>query len=557
MSVTAAIASTLPAVKRYRWPETVVGRFVARRTVRGAAFLALVFGAYTASKSIGFAAAYPTLADRAGVIPSLVHNAGLVAIVGAPYAPATMLTIPGGAGWNTGGVMVLFGSIWGLLAATKNLRGEEDSGRIELLLSGQTTMRKATANVLAGLGASLAVLFVVLAGTLILIGSDHVVNYGVTAALFFAWTVIIAIAMFMAVGALASQLMPTRARAAGLATGIFGVFFLVRAMADTTNTLWLDNVSPMGWIEQMQPLGADRAIWAVPIVLLTLVLVAAAIYLAGRRDMGAATFADHDTAKAHTGLLGSAFLASVRLTRASTISWLAGLVVGGFFMGTLTKAAAQAFDNSAGFEHVIGRLAGGGVSAIGVNSFMSVIYLMVNTVLMAYAASAISGVREEEAQGYLDNFFVGPVGRVTWMAKRVLLIFAYIVLIAFLTGTAIWAGASVQHAGATFASLWRASLNGVPAAALTLGVGVLAMGLWPRLTSFSAYLVIGWSFLIVMVSSGLNLSHWILDTSVLHHVTLAPLVPPAWMTDWNIISISVVLCIAGVLAFSRRDLANE
>jgi ABC-2 type transport system permease protein len=554
--VTAA-AGKRAALTQYKWPKSVIARFVARRTVRSAAFVALIFGAYTASKTIGYTVTYPTLADRASVIPSFVHNTGLVALIGSPYSPSSMLSVPGVSGWNTGGVMVLFGAIWGLLAATRNLRGEEDLGRSELLLSGQTTLARSTANVLVGLAGSLIALFAVLAVTLIAIGADHAVGYGVTAGLFFAWTVTLAVAMFVAIGALSSQLMPTRARASGLAVGIFGVFYLLRAVGDITSASWLLDVSPLGWVEKMQPLGADRAVWAWPVILLVLVCSGIAIFLAGRRDMGAAMFADHDSAPAHTTLLNSVLGAAVRLTRASTISWLAAIGILGFFMGSLANTAAQAFDKSQGFEHYLGGLAGGGITAIGINSFLSIVFLLINTALMAYAANAISSMREDEAQGYLDNFFVGPVSRVRWIWQRVGLVVIYIVAIALLAGFGLWAGAGLQHTGAAFSDIWRASLNGVPAAFLTLGVGVLFMGLLPRFTSLAAYLVIGWSFLIVMASSGLNVSHWIIDTSVLHQITLAPLVAPAWKTDWIIVGISIVLCVVGVLAFARRDLANE
>ena len=48
---------------------------------------------------------------------------------------------------------MILGAVWGLLTSTRLLRGEEDSGRWDLLLCGQTTRRGATAQAIAGLGA--------------------------------------------------------------------------------------------------------------------------------------------------------------------------------------------------------------------------------------------------------------------------------------------------------------------------------------------------------------------------------------------------------------------
>ena len=57
------------------------------------------------------------------------------------------------------------------------------------------------------------------------------VDFGAGDALFFALAVIAGPAMFMAFGAVASQLMPTRARAAGLSAAVLGVCALLHAGA--------------------------------------------------------------------------------------------------------------------------------------------------------------------------------------------------------------------------------------------------------------------------------------------------------------------------------------
>jgi ABC-2 type transport system permease protein len=49
------------------------------------------------------------------------------------------------------GVLGIIGAVWGLLAATRLLRGEEEAGRWELLLAGRTTRRRAAAAAIAGL----------------------------------------------------------------------------------------------------------------------------------------------------------------------------------------------------------------------------------------------------------------------------------------------------------------------------------------------------------------------------------------------------------------------
>jgi ABC-2 type transport system permease protein len=551
MSRTAAASK--PAWITDRSPGTVIGRFVAKRTSRSAVFWALIFGAYVASKAIGYAEAYPTAAERAKVAVSFGNNIGLSALLGIPHR---INTVPGGAAWNTLGAMIIVGAIWAFLLATKSFRGEEDAGRWEVLLTGPTTAKRAALNVLAGLGASLAAFYVVIAAAFILIGQVHSVGFGMQSALFFALAAVTPAIEFMAIGALASQLMPTRSRAAGLSAAIFGVFYLVRATADTTGAHWLLNVTPLGWIERLGPLYNPRPVWLLPIGGLTLALSGLTVYLAGRRDLGDSTFADRDMARPRTGLLNDSIGAAFRLTRGVTLGWLSAIGLLALFMGLLTKSAAQAFDDSQGAQHVVAKLAHTS-QAIGAMSFLGVVFLMLMLLVMSYIASTVGAMREDEAEGYLDNFLVRPVSRWRWLLERALLTTAITVLASLLVVAAVWIGVASQHTGVAYHDLSMAGLNLLAPAALTFGIGIFALGVLPRLTTVIAYGVIAWSFLISMVSSGINLNHWIQDTSILHHMALAPATAPDWGTDIKLVGLGILLALAGAWAFNSRDLQAE
>jgi ABC-2 type transport system permease protein len=65
---------------------------------------------------------------------------------------------------------IIIGGVWGLLAATRLIRGEEEAGRWELVLAGQTTRRRAAAGAVAGLGAGLLTLWAVMAAAYVAIG---------------------------------------------------------------------------------------------------------------------------------------------------------------------------------------------------------------------------------------------------------------------------------------------------------------------------------------------------------------------------------------------------
>lgn len=551
--MSALASSQAAAIKRFRLPSTVVSRFVTRRTLRGALLWAIVFGGYVASKAIGFVNLYPTAAARQKIAETFSSNVGIELILGrAPNSASTAAYVA----WNTGNVMVAIGAIWALLLATKYFRGEEDSGRWEIFLSGQTTARRAAAQVLLGLTASLVAFYVVIALLLTLVGKAHGVDYTAHASLFFALAVTLGIGVFMMLGALTSQLMPTRARAAGVSAGILGGFFLLRAIGDITSAHWLLNLTPFGWIEKLQPLSDRQPQWLIPLLVLIVLLGVLTIFFAGKRDLGESTIADSATAKPRFGLLNSPLGATLRLTRANSLGWLSGVFVAAILYGLITKSTAQIFSQSAGFHKVIHHLAQQQRVSSAL-AFLGIVFLLQMVLVMAYAASSVAAIRRDEAEGYIDNFLVRSTSRLRWLSGRLLLVVLVIALAGLLATLGTWGALASEHITVSFNILFRASVNALVPALLTVGVGVLAFGIRPRLTSIFAYAVLAWSFLIEIVSSGLNFNHWILDTSVLHQVTLAPAVSPNWTTNAVIAALTIILVCLGAFAFNRRDLASE
>jgi ABC-2 type transport system permease protein len=317
------------------------------------------------------------------------------------------------------------------------------------------------------------------------------------------------------------------------------------------------NVSPLGWIERLQPMYGSRPLWLLPIGLFIAGLIALSIWLAGKRDLGAATFADKDSARPHSWLLSTPLRAAFRLNRSATLGWLLALGLTAFFYGLLSKGAAQAFSQSAKAERYITRLVPNSVRVSEITAFMGITFFLIMILAMFYAASAAGRVREDEAQGYIDNFLVRPVSRMRWLWGRILLFFSVVVAAGLLTSLATWAGEASQHGGIAIHSLLLAGVNAMVPVLFIFSVGIFALGFIPRLTSIFTYAVVGWSFLVAMLASGLNLNHWLLDSSLLHQIVLAPASHANWAVDVVVVGLGLLLCIIGSLRFNDRDLQNE
>jgi ABC-2 type transport system permease protein len=536
--------------KTRKAPRLVIARFVASRSRRGAVLWGLVFGIYVASKSIAYASL--SNAARAKVAAPFSNSVGLNVLLG---RPDHINTVVGYTSWVCVSVLMIIGAIWAFLLVTKSLRGEETSGRLELLLAGRTSARTATASILAGLGANLLLLYVIAAACFIAVGRYHKVDFDTQSALYFALAAIAGAAEFVAFGAFASQLMPTRSRAASLSAGFFGICFLLKAVADATSAVWVMNITPLGWIEKMQPLQDSRPGWLIPIAGFIAVFVGLSIFLAGRRDLGDSTFADKDSALPKTGLLHSPLGLTVRMSRMSSLSWLLGITLMALFYGFVTKAAAQAFSDFSGkTEKVFSKILQASQQHVGAILYLGVVFLFIMVVMMAYAANAVGAIREDEAEGYLDNLLVRPISRSRWLLGRLVVVVIVLVLAGLLGTLALWGTVASQHVAVSFHTLLLAGLNTIAPALFTLGIGVLAFGILPRLTTFIAYGVIAWSFLIQLVSSGTTFNHWLLDTSVLQHVPLAPAANPNWSAAAILAGLGLLAALIGAACFRRRDL---
>ena len=534
-----------------RSPGTVVAWLTTRKAVRSGAIWGYIFGIAIASSAISYTRIYKTPAQREALAAAYGANKATSALFG----PAPQLqTVAGFTVFKISMTLMLLGAVWGLLTSTRLLRGEEDSGRWELLLAGQTTRGGAAAQALGGLGAGVVTLWAVTSLITVLTGLYSSVGIAAGPALYFALAMVATAVMFLAVGALTSQLAATRRQAASYAASFLGVSYAVRMIADAGlglhGLIW---ASPLGWVEELRPLTAPQPLALLPIAAFTAVLAAAAVHLAGTRDAGASIVPDRDSSRPHLRLLTGPTGLAFRLVRPTVISWWAAIAVSGLLFGLIAKSAGGTISGSSA-RQVFAKLGAPGTGAAAV---LGVCFLIVAVLIAFAAAGQITAARSEEAGGRLDHLLVRPVSRSRWLGGRLLVAVAVLLAAGVLAGVLAWLGAASQHAGVGFTTMVEAGVNLVPPAITILGVGVLAFGVWPRATPIVVYVVLGWSLFAVVIGGIGAISHWVLDTSVFHQMASAPAVPPHWDANGVMVAIGVASALIGGIAFNRRDLQGE
>jgi hypothetical protein len=147
VAISAARPFARLGLPRGRW---VIAEHIARSAIKWAVVWGVLFGLIVMSTIESVTRAYPTLSQRLQLAQS---SQSFAFIAGQPHH---LETVAGYTVWKVLTTAAFISAIWGLRTSIGLLRGEEEAGRWELLLAGQTTRRRATLQALLGLGWSRA-----------------------------------------------------------------------------------------------------------------------------------------------------------------------------------------------------------------------------------------------------------------------------------------------------------------------------------------------------------------------------------------------------------------
>jgi len=507
---------------------------------------AVLFALVAYINPVGYRSTYPTLADRLGFLHAFGGNASVRLFYGQPF---DLLSVGGYAAWRVGGMMAIFAAMWGLLAAVRALRAEEDTGRQEVVLAGvlsrsRVYVARLTATAAGALLLWFALLLGLIAGGLPVAESAYLALATVTV-----------VPVFVGVGALASQLAPTRRLALELSSFVLVIALALRVIADTASGLqWLRWATPLGWVEELHPFTGPRP----AVLLLALACAAALIALAGwiavRRDVGRGLLAVRDSAAPRMRLLSSPTALALREERGSLAGWLLGSGAFALIIGAISTSVSSA-GVSSNFERQLRKVAA--VSITTPAGYIGLCFLFFILIISLFCCAQIAAARHEESQERLETLLALPVQRGRWLAGRLALAVAGSVGIALLSGILAWVGAAAQGAGISLSSMLEAAGNCLPVALLFLGLAVLAFAVLPRASAGLGYGLVATAFVWQLFGALLGAPKWLLDISPFAHVGLVPAQSFRAGDALAMLAIAALAGVAALWAFRRRDLIGE
>lgn len=520
--------------------EVAASRLAARSISRPALVLTATL-AVTVAVTIG---SYSASGLTASSLSSLSADPSIRVLYGAPF---DLSTAGGFTVWRAGQFLTLGAALWALLATTRVLRGEEEAGRWDLLLTGPIARGRLLVVHVGILGFAC-----ILQGAFVALAFVAFGQPAAGATLFGVGLGLVAL-VFAGVGAVTSQLVGQRRKAAGLAGLFVGVAFLVRMVADASRGGgWLRWLSPFGWLENLQPFGGNRVMALVPLVLGPVALGALSLLLANRRDVGEGIVRDAGTGRLHPALLHGPVGFAWRERRGGLLAWAGGLAGFGLVVGAITGTITDFLASNPAIERAAQSADLG--SLLSTAGFVATMDSFAALLIAFYLLSSIHVVSEDEDDGRLELVYAAPVRRLDWLGAQVLVSALIAVALALVGAVGIWVGIV---AGSTTLSL-RASLVGMlnvlPLGALALGAAVLLYGIRPTLVVPVTGGALVVAYLLTFLGPALHLSDWMLDLSPFHHLALAPAQPVAWVSTLVMFAVAAVLVGAGSMAVAARDL---
>ncbi len=186
--------------------------------------------------------------------------------------------------------------------------------------------------------------------------------------------------------------------------------------------------------------------------------------------------------------------------------------------------------------------------------YLGFVFVFVVLAVSIFMCAQVGAARQEEADQRLETLLALPVGRARWLVGRLVLATCAGTALSLAAGLAAWAGVAATGSPISLPRLLEAGLNALPTALLFLGIAALAYGLVPRASSALSYGLVTLAFLWQLVGSVLTLPHWLLDATPFAHVGLVPAQPFRVGAAAVMVGAGLVVALAAVGAFRRRDL---
>jgi ABC-2 type transport system permease protein len=520
----------------------------------------LGLGALMATVLVAVPTVFATPAAKAAVVS-----------LGATYAwiaePIKIDTAGGYATWKYG-ITILVVVIWPLLAGTGMLRGEEERGSLDVLLSAPRGRVGVALEKLAALWTALLI-FGVIVGLLTYAGGAKL-NGEITlgATLGFGINLALICAVFGSVGLLVSQFTQERRTASGLTAALLLVAIVVDMVHRVVaNTVWLSQLSPIYFYNLSKPLvpgyGVNLGAMAF-LTALTAIFAAAGVWLFARRDVGGVVFEMPSRRTSSTRALPtsdwslrSLYARCLGMITTSTLWWTLIIALLAAWLVVIVKQTETQLRSLLQGSNVFAQVIKLGGSDTATNeAILGALFLFLPILLMAFAVTQANRWSADEEDGLLEIVLSTPQPRLRVLLVRFAALATATIFISVVTLFAAVAASAAYGVTLDYGNLAAASLSMIPLGLLVAALGYLFSG-WLRAafdTGLLSFLLVIW-FFISFIGPSLKLPDVVeklspffyYGTPLLHGVQLGDL--------FVVVAVAAAALALASYRFARKDIA--
>jgi ABC-2 type transport system permease protein len=490
-------------------------------------------------------------------------------------AEPVALCTPGGYTTWKYGFTILIIALWPLLAGSRMLRGEEERGSMDALLSLPRGRVRVALEKLAAMWTAL-LLMGLLIGLLTFGGSVTAkADFGFGDSLLFALNLVLISGVFGSIALVLSQFTRERGSAAGWTGGLLLLSIVLDMLHRVVSgTELISRISPVYYYNLSKPLvpayGTNVGGMLVMLAI-SVILSGAAIWLFVGRDVGAPValpgflrvpereVSPERALPVNAWSLRSVYARSVAKLTASTLWWT--LAIAGFsafmvFVFQQTEQKLQSLLTSSQFlQNVIQDV--GGTSVRNNDALLSFLFELLPVLLMAFAVTQASRWAADEEDGLHELVLATPQSRLTVILARfgaltTATVFISVVTLAATALTSVATGLTLDGG-----NLIAATLSLIPMALLIAALGYLFSG-WLRTaidTGLLSFLLVIW-FFISFVGPELHLPDGVKYVSAIYYYG-TPLVSGLPLGDMlGVLAVVIVALVLASVRFTRKDIGR-
>ena len=469
------------------------------------------------------------------------------------------------------GIFIFLIALWPLLAASRMLRGEEEVGTLDVLLSLPRPRLRVALEKLAAMWAALLAMGLLIGLIVFAGGRQFGADFGLGNALLFGLNLALICAVIGGLALLISQFTQERGPAAGWTAGLLLVFIVLDMVHRIfPNSEWISRLSPIYYYNQTKALVPSYGVNPGAMLLLlalALVLSGVAVWLFAHRDVGGTVLLPRwlrlpeRTASRALPVgdwsLRSVYARSLGMIAMPTVWWTLGIAGFAawmvFAVQQMESRLSSLFASSPAVMNLIKNIGGGSASFDA--GFLSAMFVLLPLFLMAFAVTQVNGWSADEQDGRLELVLATPQRRLAVLLGRFAALGTATICIGVITLLASAGAAAVAGLTLDSGNLAAATLGMIPLGLLVAAIGYLASG-WLRTaadTGLLSFLLLAWFFItfigpeLKLPDATLRLSPFFYyGTPLLHGLRLTSIL--------GLIAVAAVALCLSALRFVRKDI---